>query len=105
MAQVFTDADFKTEVLSSEIPVLVDFWAEWCGPCVMMGPILEDLNEDLSDKIKIGKINIDDNQEITQKFNISSIPTFILFKNNELIEQVTGSMTQDELSKIIQKHL
>lgn len=105
MAQVFTDADFKTEVLSSEIPVLVDFWAEWCGPCVMMGPIIEEVAKDYEGKMKIGKLNVDSNPETAQKYSVMSIPSFKFFKNGEVVEELTGTMTKEALVEKIEAQL
>lgn len=105
MAQVFTDADFKTEVLSSEIPVLVDFWAEWCGPCVMMGPIIEEVTKDYEGKMKIGKLNVDSNPETAQKYSVMSIPSFKFFKNGEVVEELTGTMTKEALVEKIEAQL
>ncbi|MDA3836834.1 MAG: thioredoxin [Nanoarchaeota archaeon] len=85
--------------------VLIDFFAEWCMPCMMMSPVVEDLSEELSGKAKFGKLNIDDAQCIANKYNVSSIPTFIVFKDGEPIEKVTGAMNQDDLSELVQKHL
>jgi len=85
--------------------VLIDFFADWCMPCMMMGPILEDLGDEFLGKANIGKVNIDDNESLAQKFNISSIPAFVIFKNGQVVEELTGQMPQDELSDIIKSHL
>lgn len=98
-----TNGEFET--FSREGLVLIDFFAEWCMPCMMMSPIIEDLNEEFGGKIKIGKVNVDDNPEISEKFGISSIPTFIILKNGKEIERRNGTLTQDELSEIIKKNL
>ena len=87
----FTDQNFETEVLKSDVPVLVDFFAEWCGPCRMLGPIIEELTEEMKDKkVKIGKINIDEAPETAKKYNVMSIPTIIIFKNGEPVEKMSG---------------
>jgi len=85
--------------------VLIDFFADWCMPCMMMGPILEDLGDEFLGKANIGKVNIDDNESLAQKFNISSIPAFVIFKDGQVVEELTGQMPQDELSDIIKKHI
>ena len=89
--------NFEEEVVKSSLPYLVDFWAEWCGPCKNLAPILEEISDELKDKIKIGKINIDDNQELAAKFSIRSIPTMILFKNGDSIETKVGLPPKKEL--------
>ncbi len=85
--------------------VLIDFFAEWCMPCLMMAPVLEDLSEKLKGKIKFGKINYEDNQQITQKFDVSSFPTFIVFKNGKEIDRFIGAMSEDELERKLKKYL
>ena len=85
--------------------VLVDFFADWCMPCVMMAPVLEDLCEEFSGKMKCGKVNIDDNHALASKFNVSSIPNFILFKDGKMVEQVMGSMTQEELGNVVKSYI
>ena len=77
--------------------VLIDFYADWCMPCVMMGPIVDEVAEKLKGKIKVGKVNVEDNQEIAQKFNVSSIPNFVLFKEGKVVEQFVGGMSEEEL--------
>lgn len=105
MEHLFTDAKFAEEVLQSSVPVLVDFWAEWCGPCRAMGPVIEELaNEIPETKLKIGKMNVDQNSDTPQKYNVSSIPTFLLFKNGEVAEQFVGSMSKAALFERLQKH-
>ena len=89
--------NFEEEVVKSSLPYLVDFWAEWCGPCKNLAPILEEMSDELKDKIKIGKINIDDNQELAAKFSIRSIPTMILFKNGDSIDTKVGLPPKKEL--------
>ena len=85
MEYKFTSANFETEVLKSELPVLVDFFADWCGPCKMMAPIVESLAESYEGKVKIGKLNIDDEMEIAQRYRVMSIPTFIIFKGGQKV--------------------
>jgi thioredoxin 1 len=96
-----TDDSFQKEVLDSEVPVLVDFWAPWCGPCKMLAPTLEEISEENSGKIKIVKINVDDNQKMAAKFGIKSIPTMIIFNKGELKNQIVGSLPKQEIEKAI----
>ena len=96
LAQV-TEKDFETQVVKSELPVLVDFWAEWCGPCRMISPILEELARNWAGKLKIVKVNIDDEQELAARFNVMSIPTMLLFKNGQVVEQLVGAMPKEQL--------
>ena len=92
-----TDANFEEEVLKSELPVLIDFWAPWCGPCRMIGPIVEELAGDYAGKVKVAKMNVDENQNTPTKYSIRGIPTVILFKNGELAEQVVGAVPKTQL--------
>ena len=85
--------------------VLIDFFAGWCMPCVMMTPIIEDISEKLKGKIKVGKVNIEDNQELSKKHNVSSIPSFLIFKDGKVIEQFTGSISEEELENKLNSHL
>ena len=93
MTSAVTDTDFATEVLGSSEPVLVDFWAEWCGPCKAIGPMLEELSGELAGKVKIVKLNVDENPETTIKYGVRSIPTMILFKNGEAADMKVGAGT------------
>jgi len=102
----FTDDNFKTEVLESETPVLVDFWAEWCGPCQMMTPILEELTEIFpKDKIKIGKLNVDENPQSAKDYDIRSIPAFIFFKDGQIIDDFVGAYSKSEMQNKIESIL
>ncbi len=98
---VFTDANFDQEVLKSKGAVLVDFWAEWCGPCKMLAPVLDRIASANSGKIKVGKMNVDENQETPQKYGIQGIPTLLFFKNGSLAQQIVGFQSQENIQKII----
>ena len=98
MELVINEQNIDTEVLQSEVPVLVDFWAPWCGPCKIMGPIIEEVAKELDGKpVKIGKMNVDDNPETPGKYGIMSIPTIIIFKNGEPVEQMVGVQAKEKL--------
>ena len=99
MAQAITDADFETEVLKSEIPVLVDFWAPWCGPCKQMLPIVEELAGEYEGKVKIVKMNVDESTEVPGKYNVMSIPTFIIFKGGEPVANFVGAKSKEDVKQ------
>jgi thioredoxin 1 len=92
-----TDANFETEVIQSEIPVLVDFWAEWCAPCRMVTPVLEELASELAGRVKVAKLNVDANRETAAKYDIMSIPTIVLFKEGKVVKQVVGALPKETL--------
>ena len=94
----FNSNNFETEVVNSDMPVLVDFWAPWCGPCKMIGPIIEELAGEFDGKIKIGKVNVDNNQELAAKFGIKGIPTVMLFKGGESINSFVGLRPKEDLA-------
>ena len=100
-----TDKNFESEVLKSDLPVLVDFWAEWCGPCKMISPIVEEISSELSGKLKVAKVNVDDAQELAAKFNVMSIPTLLIFKGGEPVEQIVGAVAKDQLMEKINPQL
>jgi len=100
-----TDSNFEDEVISSEKPVLVDFWAVWCGPCKMIAPELKKLSEEKSGELKIGRLNVDDNRDIAIKYDISSIPTLLLFKNGEVVKKLIGAMSKDKILTEISQFL
>lgn len=101
----FTDSNFKKEVLESELPVLVDFWAEWCGPCKMIAPIIEELAREYAGKFKIGKIDVDQNPRSATAYAVMSIPTLIFFKKGKVMEQVVGVLNKAGLKKKIEENL
>jgi thioredoxin 1 len=102
MATVKVDKDnFQSEVLQSSEPVVVDFWAEWCGPCKMIAPALEEISTEMQGKVKIAKLNIDENQELAIQFGVRSIPTLLMFKNGELASNMIGAVPKSKLSSWI----
>jgi thioredoxin 1 len=100
-----TDATFTHDVLKSDKPVLLDFWAEWCGPCKAIGPILDEIASEFKDRVKIAKINIDENPQTPPKFGIRSIPTLILFKNGTVEAQKVGSVSKSQLAAFLETNL
>lgn len=105
MSQAISDADFDSIVLKSDLPVLVDFWAPWCGPCKAMNPIIEEIEKELGGKVKFTKMNVDENSATPEKFNVMSIPTFIVFKKGEAVAQFVGSRSKEDFKKELEKHL
>ena len=100
-----TDAEFEDQVINSEKPILVDYWAEWCGPCKMIAPILEEVAEEMSDKILIGKLNVDENSQTPPKYGIRGIPTLILFKDGEAVGTHVGALSKNDLIKFIEDNI
>jgi thioredoxin 1 len=100
-----SDDTFEEEVMKSEIPVLVDFWAAWCGPCQMIAPALEKIAQEYSGRLKVVKLNVDENMKATSKYSVRSIPTLLLFKAGEIKETLVGALPQDKIVSIISKHL
>ena len=95
--------DFEDNVLNSERPVLVDFWAEWCGPCRALAPVLEEIASELGDKANIAKINVDQNGELAQQYEVRSIPTLIFFKNGEVVKTLVGVQSKEEIKKTLEE--
>lgn len=100
-----SDSTFETEVLQSPVPVLLDYWAEWCGPCKMIAPILDDVAQEYSGRLKVAKLNIDDNHETPAKFGIRGIPTLMLFKNGNVEATKVGAMSKSQLAAFIDSNL
>ncbi len=103
--QVFTDANFKNEVLSSATPVLVDFWAEWCAPCRALAPVIEKIAEANTGKLKVGKLNVDENPQSAQEFGIQGIPALLIFKGGKVANQIVGFQSQGNIQKAIDEVL
>lgn len=99
-----SDSSFKEDVMSSSTPVLVDFWAEWCGPCKQIGPALEDVATEMSGKLKVAKVNIDDNPETPAKFHVRGIPTLMIFKDGQVVATKVGAMTKTKLQEWVSEH-
>jgi thioredoxin 1 len=100
-----TDQNFEEEVLNSEKPVLVDFWAAWCAPCRTLAPTVDQIAQEFSDQAKVVKLNVDDNAEISAKYNIKGIPTLLLFKGGEIKDQIVGAASKDNIARMIQAQL
>ena len=101
MEVVLTTENFENEVIKSDIPVLVDFWATWCGPCRMIAPVIEEIAHDYQGKLKVGKVNVDEYGDLAVRFGINSIPTLLLFKNGELVKKTLGYMPKEDVEKFI----
>lgn len=101
----FTDDNFESEVLKSDVPVLVDFWAEWCGPCKMIAPSVEELAGEFEGKAKIGKLDVDNNQNVAFKYGIRSIPSLLIFKNGEVVEQIIGAVPKNQIKTKLESSL
>ena len=101
----FTDANFDSEVLQSEIPVLVDFWATWCAPCKAIAPLVDAVADEYAGKVKVGKVNVDENQATPGKFGVRGIPTLILFKGGAVVDQIVGAVPKSQLDAMLAKAL
>ena len=99
----FTDSNFDAEVINSDTPVLVDFWAPWCGPCKMIAPVVEEISDEYNGKLKVGTVNTDENQKVSAKFGVMSIPTLIIFKNGKPVERIVGAQPKTALTQKIDK--
>ncbi len=103
--KVFTNENFEADVLQAEVPVLVDFWAPWCGPCRMVSPLIDELAVDFAGRAKVGKVNVDDEGALAIRYGVVSIPTVILFKNGEIVEKVTGAYPKEQYEDMLNKAL
>ncbi len=104
MALQITDSNFK-DTIGSDKPVLVDFWAEWCGPCRMIAPIVDELSTELDGKAVIGKLNVDENQAVPAEFGIRSIPTLLIFKNGEVVDKIVGALPKHSIQQKLEAHM
>lgn len=105
MAKHFTDASWEQDVLQSDKPVLVDFWAEWCGPCRMIGPLVEELSSEYEGKALVGKLNVDENPGVASKYGIRSIPTLLVFKGGEVVDKIVGAVPKSMLAQKLNAQL
>jgi thioredoxin 1 len=103
--EAVTDASFKNDVLESEVPVLVDFWAPWCGPCRMVAPVVDEIAQQYEDKIKVVKLNTDENPDVATQYGIRSIPTLMIFKGGQRVDMVVGAVPKTTLANTIEKYL
>ncbi|MBV9302161.1 MAG: thioredoxin TrxA [Acidobacteriaceae bacterium] len=103
--QTFTDTSFDKEVLNADVPVLVDFWAEWCGPCRMMGPTVDQVATDYAGRVKVGKLDVDSNPQTAARYGIRGIPTLLLFKNGKVVDQKVGAIGKPEFQKMLDAHV
>ena len=101
----FSDQSFDSSVLESDVPVLVDFWAAWCGPCKAIAPIIEEIANDYDGKVKVGKVDVDNNNQVAMKYGIRSIPTLLLFKSGEVVDQVIGNVGKESIESMLNKAL
>ena len=105
MVYTFTEENFEAEVLKSDLPVFVDFYADWCGPCKMMSPVIDKLSEEYAGKIKVGKVNVDENGDLAVKYGIMSIPNMVFFKNGEVADRVVGAIPKPAMKDKFEKNL
>ena len=105
MAQAFTDANFQTDVLNSDKLTVVDFWAEWCGPCRAIGPVIDELSKEYDGKVNIGKVNVDENSQVSMNYGITSIPAILFIKGGEVVDKLVGAQPKGNFVKKIEAHI
>ena len=105
MVNMVNESNFEAEVLKSDIPVFVDFYADWCGPCKMMSPVIDKLSEEYAGKIKVGKVNVDENSDLAMKYGIMSIPNMVFFKNGEVVDRVVGAIPKPQMQARFEKNV
>lgn len=105
MAKEFTDANFKTDVLSSDKLTVIDFWAEWCGPCRAIGPVIEELSKEYDGRVNVGKLNVDNNPEVSMNYGITSIPAILFIKNGQVVDKLVGAQPKANFVRKIESHL
>ena len=105
MAQAFTDSNFQNEVLSSDKLTVIDFWAEWCGPCRAIGPVIEELSKEYAGKVNVGKVNVDENPQVSMNYGITSIPAILFIKNGQVVDKLVGAQPKGNFVKKIEAHL
>ena len=105
MMEILKQDNFEEKVLKSDRPVLIDFWAEWCGPCRMVAPVVEELAKNYAGKAVIGKVNVDEERGLAQKYRVFSIPTLFIFKDGEVVDQLVGARPYDDIAKVLDKHI
>ena len=105
MAQAFTDSNFQTEVINSDKLTVVDFWAEWCGPCRAIGPVIDELSKEYAGKVNVGKVNVDENPQVSTNYGITSIPAILFIKNGQVVDKLVGAQPKGNFVKKIEAHL
>ncbi len=105
MMEILKQDNFEEKVLKSDLPVLIDFWAEWCGPCRMVAPVVEELAKNYAGKAVIGKVNVDEERGLAQKYRVFSLPTLFIFKDGEVVDQLVGARPYDDIAKVLDKHI
>ncbi len=105
MMEILKQDNFEEKVIKSDLPVLIDFWAEWCGPCRMVAPVVEELAKNYAGKAVIGKVNVDEERSLAQKYRVLSIPTLFIFKDGQVVDQIVGARPYDDIARVLDKHI